>query len=281
MSINDITSFFEVLVGNMNGKKLPFLFYVIPLIFILVFFVIKDFLLIKKDELAKNKKKKISEFFINVLAAWGICSCCLFMVENMLISIIFGILAAIFISSKISETSKNKKEENTENSKKETEEKVEKIEHSNVISNNSDSNITITTDSNKGNTNNTNTVNVTINNNKEDEEDILPDFYNPHNLRLPDNITSFNQLNIIMILEMYGYIAPNHKFKMITQSIFETPEEQVEKLLQMFVLDESELKEARAILNLIKLNNRLVSKEEALHCIMEIEKKNKQKEKEE
>jgi len=80
-----------------------------------------------------------------------------------------------------------------------------------------------------------------------------------------------------MILEMYGYISPNQKFKMITQSLFETPDEQVEKLLEMYVLNKDELDEARAILNLIKLNNRLISKEEALHCIMEVKNKGNQK----
>jgi hypothetical protein len=59
---------------------------------------------------------------------------------------------------------------------------------------------------------------------------------------------------------------------MISSSIFETPDEQVKKLLDMAALEESELKEATAILNLIRLKKRLVSKEEVLKYIIENEK---------
>jgi hypothetical protein len=112
-----------------------------------------------------------------------------------------------------------------------------------------------------------NTVNVNINTNEDDE---LNDFYNP-NIKLFEKDININNLDIIMILELYGYISPNHKYKMITSSLFENPEEQVMKLLDMHVLEESEYREAKAILNLIKLKKRLVTKEEALKYIMNAE----------
>jgi hypothetical protein len=95
-------------------------------------------------------------------------------------------------------------------------------------------------------------------------------FFNP-DVDLEDGM-NIDNLNITNILELYGYISPNQKYKMISSSIFETPDEQVKKLLDMAALEESELKEATAILNLIRLKKRLVSKEEVLKYIIENEK---------
>lgn len=243
----DNTSLSSIISGIKEGK-LTFLHYVISLGLLLIFFALKDFILVKKDDLQRERKKRISDFCMEIVASWGLCLVSLVMTYNMIISVIFGILGSFSLLPKLLEKTKKRKNDDTES---------------------------ITSESNNTNTNN---INVVVNNNVEidgEEEDLLPDFYDPKNLSLPENITSLEQLNIIMILEMYGYISPNHKFKMITQSLFETPDEQVEKLLKMFVLDKNELDEARAILNLIKLNNRLITKEEALHCIVEIKNKEK------
>jgi len=241
----DINSFLELLIGSVKGKEIPTVYYMIILIAQFTFFAIRDFLLVKKEDLKENKKSKISDFALDIVTSLVSSVISLSLTENTLVSILLGILSAIYLVPKIS-SKVNKKDKGKEETKNA------------AIENN---------------------VNVVINNNTDDEkEDLLPSFYDPNELKLPENITSFNQLNIIMILEMYGYISPNQKFKMITQSLFETPDEQVEKLLEMYVLNKDELDEARAILNLIKLNNRLISKEEALHCIMDM--KNRQKEKE-
>jgi len=239
----DINSFLELLIGSVKGREIPFIYYMIILIALLTFFAIRDFLLVKKEDLEENRKSKISDFTLDIVTSLVSSVICLSLSENTLVSVLLGILSAIYIVPKISPKIIKKKDSGKEDKK--------------AIENN---------------------VNVVINNNTDDEkESLLPSFYDPNNLKLPENITSYNQLNIIMILEMYGYISPNQKFKMITQSLFETPDEQVEKLLEMYVLNKDELDEARAILNLIKLNNRLISKEEALHCIMEVKNKGNQK----
>lgn len=89
-------------------------------------------------------------------------------------------------------------------------------------------------------------------------------------VKLPSNVSILN-LDLISILEMYGYISENQKFKTITQSFFEDSDEQIKRLLKMHALEEFELKEAHAILNLIKLKKKIVTKEEALKCIMDLE----------
>jgi len=239
----NINSFIEFLVGNVKDKNVPVMYYIILLIAVLTFFAIRDFALVKKDELKENKNVKIADFLLESITSLAASILCMFLTDNVLISSLLGILSALHFVPKLKNGSKKK------DKKKEEKPSIE------------------------------NNVNVVINNNNDDEkESLLPSFYDPNNLKMPEN-TSYNQLNIVMILEMYGYISPNQKFKMITQSLFETPDEQVEKLLEMYVLDEKELKEARAILNLIKLNNRLISKEEALHCILEVENMRKNEKK--
>lgn len=120
---------------------------------------------------------------------------------------------------------------------------------------------------------NENNINVTVNNNLNNENNnLVPNFYNPK-VELPEGMT-INDLDIIKILELYGYISQNQRFKMVKNSLFETSDEQIQKLLTMYALDEKEYKEAKAILNLIKLNNRIVSKEEVIKFILEQEANN-------
>lgn len=107
---------------------------------------------------------------------------------------------------------------------------------------------------------------------KNEEFDNNLGFFNP---TIDKDEINIEHLDITSILEVYGYISPNQKYKMISSSIFETPGEQVHKLLSMAALEKSELKEATVILNLIRLKKRLVSKEEALKYIMEQEDNNK------
>jgi len=239
----DFYSFFQLLIGNMENETIPLIYYFILLIALTIFFAIRDFLLAEKVELkGENKKIKIFDFLLDLTISLVISVICVYMVKNILVSTLLGILSAIYLAPKIFPKKTKKKEEVKNNTKDDNSSNIE------------------------------NNVNVVINN-KTEEEKLLPDFYDPNNLKLPEDITSLNQLNIIMILEMYGYISPNQKFKMITQSLFETPEEQIDKLLKMYALEDYELEEAKAILNLIRLNNRLVTKEEALHCILEVKNK--------
>lgn len=247
----DLTSFIEMLIGSIKSKEISFIFYIILFALVVIFFAFKDLILVKKQDRKKEAKQiRISKFLVNIVMSLGISCVSFFVIENLLISYALGIIATLYYSPKIIEASNKKKEEKKDDKNKDT------IPASINNENNQQ-------------------VSVVVNNNmnKEENKKLIPDFYEPGDLKMPDDVTSFNQLNIIMILEMYGYISPNHKFKMITQSLFETPDDQVNKLLAMYVLDEKELKEAKAILNLIKLNNKLITKEEALQCISDVESK--------
>jgi uncharacterized membrane protein len=111
-------------------------------------------------------------------------------------------------------------------------------------------------------------INVVINNNSNTSKDANNiDYFAPKLEELKDTV-DVNNLDLSKILELYGYISQNQKYKMISSSLFETPDEQVKKLLDMPVLAEEEYKEAIAILNLIRLNKRLVTKEEAMEYIL-------------
>lgn len=96
-------------------------------------------------------------------------------------------------------------------------------------------------------------------------------FYNP-SIRLKKGMT-IDRLSICDILEIYGYVSQNQIYKMISSSIFETPDEQINKLLDMTALEPDELKEAKTIFNLIRLKKRLVTRDEALNYLIEVEKK--------
>ena len=75
--------------------------------------------------------------------------------------------------------------------------------------------------------------------------------------------------NIIDILLLYNYISANQRKKLYEEVMFlDEPEEEVERLLEMKVLSREELNEARAIKNLIKLEGKLVSKEDAVKWII-------------
>jgi len=252
----DFTSFFNALVGEISGgKDLPIGSYILSLVICLAFFAFKEFVLTKKRKLKKNIKTKVLSFIIETIASWLITLCSLFVVGNTIISCLLGTLSGLFTISKLKLSSKDQGEDNSKedaNDDKET-----------------------TTNNNSNVNNNTNNVNVVVNNNLEENvkdkiSKLLPDFYDPKNVKLPDGI-GLQELNLVMVLEMYGYISANQKHKMLYQSLFETTDEQVMKLLDMYVLNEEELKEAKATLNLIKYNNRLVTKEEVLLYIKEYE----------
>jgi len=243
----NLTSFLSLIFETVkDGEPISFGYYILFFVASLIVFGIKDFALVKKHERKENKLAIGSDFILDIVISFVSSIICMYMARHALISGLLGIITACYLTPKLSLRNKFKK--NKEEKKDE-----------------------------KSDTSIENTVNVTINNNTEKEEDFLPDFYEPDNLKLPTSVTSLEQLNIVMILEMYGYISPNQKFKMITQSLLETPDEQVDKLLNMFVLEKSELEEARGILNLIKLKNRLVTKDEALHCVAQYRQQQEEK----
>jgi len=123
---------------------------------------------------------------------------------------------------------------------------------------------------------NQNIINVNINNDKDDE---IKD-QSVHNSKLEnlDYIDKPDLDNIIDILTLYDYISLNHRRKLYESAIFfPEPEDAVCDLLEMDVLTKEELEEAYAIKNLIKLEGRLVTKEEALVWILKCQDKNKNK----
>jgi len=90
---------------------------------------------------------------------------------------------------------------------------------------------------------------------------------NDENLLRIKELNKDGNYDILDILYIYNYISKNHYEKLIVNSLFETPEQMVKKLLSMTVLTEKELIEARVILNVIRLKNKIISKEEALEYL--------------
>lgn len=236
MKAEDLIIFFEKFGLIIEGRELHIFWHIFNFIIVLLFFIMKETREHETNKLAnKITKFNYTLLIYYILVGSGIGSLVLLLVgtNGILFSPVVGIVSAIKLSI-MSLSSKKKKDD-------------EKDKLSQV-------------------------VNVTVNNNMDDEnDDIIDGFFNPE-VKLPEGV-HINALDITMILEMYGYISPNQKYKMITSSIFETQEEQVTKLLGMYALEEAELKEAKAILNLIRLKKKLVTKEEALKYIIEAELK--------
>jgi len=158
------------------------------------------------------------------------------------------------------------KDKSSKEDKKESDDK--KSSESKSVENNNDININIVNNNN-------------VSQENEDHKVLLP-YFNPDtdDIEIPEGYT-VKTLDLVTILELYGYISPNQKYKMISSSIFDLPEEQIPKLLNMYVLTEEELKEAKVILNLIKLKGKLVTKQEALKYIFEKELEEQKLKKEE
>lgn len=83
----------------------------------------------------------------------------------------------------------------------------------------------------------------------------------------------FKNPSILEVLLMYGYISENHKEIVEINNIFLTPDEMVDKLKRMRVLSTAQLNEARAIMNIIRREGRIVTKQEALLLLSEIKNK--------
>lgn len=187
-------------------------------------------------------------------------------VNSVVFSPIMSFVVAKYLSDNVFKLSIVEKKLKGNNTKKDnnSEKKDENDKDSNEVSN-----------TNESSNNSTNTINNNIsivNKNENDEHTTLLPYFNPDTdeIEIPEGYT-VKTLDLTTILELYGYISPNQKYKMISSSIFDLPEEQIPKLLTMYVLTESELKEAKVILNLIKLKGKLVTKEEALKYIFEKE----------
>lgn len=232
MNFSDIIDFFNSFSTTIEDKDLTGTTYLIAIIVNLILGIL---FFLFRDLSRKENGKKINIFNIIILSGINFAIGCIILlicgINSILFAPIIGFISSIYIEKKLLK----EKSSNNNNEASSTE----------------------------------NNINVTVNNNLNDNERLVPNFYNPK-VELPEGMT-INDLDIVKILELYGYISSNQKFKMIKNSLFETTDEQIEKLLTMCVLEDKEYKEAKAILNLIKLNNRIVSKEEALKFILEQE----------
>ena len=96
--------------------------------------------------------------------------------------------------------------------------------------------------------------------------------------RLKKEFRNNPHYSILEVLLYYGYISPLQKEYVETQNIFETPEEMAEKLLSLSALTSNQLKEAKAIMNIIRREGKVLTKQDALLLISKIEERREQNE---
>lgn len=77
-----------------------------------------------------------------------------------------------------------------------------------------------------------------------------------------------NNFNIIDVLYIYDYISDYQRRKIIQSMICKNTDQMAEKFLTTYTISPEELDEAYAILNLIGLEGRIVTKEEAIMCLL-------------
>lgn len=103
----------------------------------------------------------------------------------------------------------------------------------------------------------------------EEEEDVFELNYKVNKLGKNTNF------NIIDILYLYDYITDYQRRKVIQELIYDDVSTMAERLNTIPAVNDDELREATAILNVINLEGKLLTKEEALLHIMDISGKNK------
>lgn len=79
--------------------------------------------------------------------------------------------------------------------------------------------------------------------------------------------------SILEVLLFYGYISPLQKDYVEIENIFETPDEMATKLLSLPALSEKQLREAKAIMNVIRREGKILTKQDALLLVSKIEER--------
>ena len=79
--------------------------------------------------------------------------------------------------------------------------------------------------------------------------------------------------SILEVLLYYDYISPLHKEYIETENIFDSPEQMAEKLLTLPVLTERQLDEAKAIMNVIRMEGQILTKQDALLLVAKFEER--------
>lgn len=87
-----------------------------------------------------------------------------------------------------------------------------------------------------------------------------------------EKLGKVSNFNILDVLFIYDYISDYQRRKVIQSLICESTDKMADKLLSIPTITEEELDEARAILNLIGLEGRIVTKEEAIICLLKNKK---------
>lgn len=108
---------------------------------------------------------------------------------------------------------------------------------------------------------------------EENEEELpstnnIPSTTNDETLQKIKKLGKDNNFNIIDVLYIYDYISDYQRRKIIQSMICKNTDQMAEKLLTTYTISPEELDEAYAILNLIGLEGRIVSKEEAIICLL-------------
>lgn len=79
-----------------------------------------------------------------------------------------------------------------------------------------------------------------------------------------------NELNILDVLYIYDYITDYQRRRVMQDLIYENIDNMAEYLTERPAVTDEELKEARAILNIITINDKFITKEEAMLYLVKL-----------
>lgn len=91
--------------------------------------------------------------------------------------------------------------------------------------------------------------------------------------RLKKEFRNNPHYSILEVLLYYGYISQLQKEYIETENIFDSPDEMSKKLLNISALTPNQLKEAKAIMNVIRREGKILTKQEALFQIAKLEER--------
>lgn len=92
----------------------------------------------------------------------------------------------------------------------------------------------------------------------------ISDTSSEETIQVEDGLRNPDLDNIIDLLVVYNYISLNQRRRLFEETLLiSDPEKEIERLLEMPIITRDELDEIKAIRQLIKLEGRLVTKEEA------------------
>lgn len=102
---------------------------------------------------------------------------------------------------------------------------------------------------------------------KDKEKDIK---YNEIQNKIDSLDKEYGDLNILDVLYVYDYITTYQRRKVIQDMIYNDENDMVTYLSEKPTITDEELKEARAILNLIHYYNKIITKEEAMLYLIDL-----------